>query len=324
MIRMRGCPASSREQGLQTYPFHLLAFATSFAMVGICTALALSGGATPLTIVTLRTLGTVALFLLWFRLVGLSIALPPRERAIAAAIGIPLCLNNYLLNLAIAEIPVPLVVLLFYLWPALTTAASWLTGKERFGWMRLAGLALAFAGIALALNVDFTAAQMKGVWLALGAALAWSATFLLISHFFHGGDTRQATLHMTATAAVIFVIATMVSGGLVLPRTDVGWAGVLGVPFFYAFAMIGLFTATAKLGPMRVGFIMNFEPIASVALAALILGQRLEPVQLAGGALVVAALFLFRPPTAAGAGAAGSAPSGAPRRSAGAGSSRTD
>ena len=301
---------------MQTHPVHLLAFATSFAMVGICTALALGGGADPLTVVTLRTLGTVALFLLWFRIAGLHLALPRRERAIAAAIGIPLSINNYLLNLAIAEIPVPLVVLLFYLWPAITTSVSWLARKERFGWMRLAGLVTAFAGVALALNVDFTAAQMKGVWLALGAAFAWSATFLLISHFFHGGDTRQATLHMTATAAVIFVAGSVLAGGLTLPKTDVGWAGVLGVPFFYAFAMIGLFVATARLGPMRVGFYMNFEPMAAVALAALILGQRLEPVQLAGGALVVAALFLFRPPPTAS--------SYGPRRCAGAESSRTD
>jgi drug/metabolite transporter (DMT)-like permease len=316
---------------LHTDPIQLLAFATSFAMVGICTALAQSGGADPLTVVMLRTVGTVALFLAWFRLMKVPLGLPPRERAIAAAIGIPLCINNYLLNLAIAEIPVPLVVLLFYLWPAITTSVSWLAGKERFGWMRLAGLVTAFAGVALALNVDFTAAQMKGVWLALGASLAWSVTFLLISHFFHGRDTRPATLHMTATAAVVFIIGSIVAQGVNLPRTTAGWSGILGVPFFYAFAMIGLFTATARLGPMRVGFFMNFEPIMAVALAALILGQRLEPVQLAGGALVVAALFLFRPPPAivagagaAGAGPAGSAPSGGSRRSAGAESSRTD
>ena len=47
---------------------------------------------------------------------------------------------------------------------------------------------------------------------------------------------------------------------------------------------------------MRAGFYMNFEPVASVLLAALILGQVLAPIQLAGAALVVAALFLFRPP----------------------------
>lgn len=294
--------ASSREYILQITAFHLLGFATSFAMVGICTALALGGGSDPLTVVTLRTLGTVALFLAWFRIVGVPLAMPARERALALAIGIPLCINNYLINLAIAEIPVPLVVLLFYLWPAITTAASWMLGKERFGWMRLAGLATAFAGVALALNVDFTAAQMKGVWLAIGAAVAWSVTFLLTSHVFHGRDTRPATLHMTLTAAAVFVAACLISGEFNLPETFSGWAGVLGVPFFYAFAMIGLFTATARLGPMRVGFYMNFEPIAAVVLAVLILGQRLEPVQLAGGALVVAALFIFRPvkPTSGG------------------------
>lgn len=281
-------------------PIPLLAFAVSFAMVGICTALAQGGGADPLTVVTLRTIGTVALFLAWFRMAGAPLALPPRDRAIALAIGLPLCVNNYLLNLAIAEIPVPLVVLLFYLWPAITTAVSWLTGRERFGWMRLVGLATAFAGVALALNVDFTAAQTKGVWLALGASVAWSATFLLTSHFFHGRDTRPVTLHMTATAASIFIVANLVVGWK-LPTTGVGWTGILAVPFFYAFAMIGIFTATARVGPMRVGFFMNFEPIAAVVLAWLILGQRLEPVQLAGGALVVAALFLFRPPKLSGA-----------------------
>ena len=298
---------------MQITPLHLLGFAISFAMVGICTGLALGGGATPLTVVTLRTLGTVALFLAWFRIAGVPLTLAPRERVIAVAIGIPLCANNYLLNLAMAEIPVPLAVLLFYLWPAITTSVSWLAGKERFRWMTLAGLVTAFAGVALALNVDFTAAQMKGVWLAIGAALAWSATFLLTSQFFHGRDTRPATLHMTATAASVFVVASAISG-IVLPQTGAGWIGVLGVPFFYAFAMIGIFTASARLGTMRVGFYMNFEPIAAVILAALILGQRLEPVQLAGGALVVGALFLFRPATV----------SGALRRCAGGSPSRTD
>jgi drug/metabolite transporter (DMT)-like permease len=87
-----------------------------------------------------------------------------------------------------------------------------------------------------------------------------------------------------------------VAGGFVLPSTAPGWAGILGVPLFYAFGMIGVFAATVQLGPARTGFYMNFEPIAAVLLSALILGQTLAPVQLAGGALVIAALFLFRPP----------------------------
>jgi drug/metabolite transporter (DMT)-like permease len=282
-------------------------------MVGICTGLALQAGASPLTVVTLRTLGTLALFYAYFRAAGVSLAMTRREWLLALAIGIPLSINNYLVNAAMAEIPVPLVVLIFYLWPALTTAASWVLGTDRFRWPRLAGLALAFAGVGLAVNVDFTAAQAKGVWFAAGAALTWSVTFMLTSHYFRGRDQRAPTLAMISAAATVFVFMMLVTRDFVLPQNAPGWAGVLGVPFFYAFAMIGLFTASARLGPMRAGFFMNFEPIASVGLAALILGQSLAPVQLAGGALVMAALFLFRPPPAR---------DDAPRRSEGAAPSR--
>ena len=266
-------------------------------MVGVCTGLALGSGASPLAVVTLRTLGAVALFLAYFFVARVGFSMAPRERAIAVAIGIPMCLNNYLVNAAMAQIPVPLVVLIFYLWPAITSAASWLIGKERFRWRACAGLALAFAGVALALDVEFTAAQAQGVWLAIGAAFMWSLVFLLNHHFFAGRDPRGPTLYMTSTAAVIFVAACIVTRDIAFPTTPAGWAGVVGAPLFYAFAMIGIFTASARIGLGRTGLFMNFEPIAAVLLSALILGQMLAPVQLAGAALVVAALFLFRPPT---------------------------
>ena len=193
-------------------------------MTGVCTGLALGAGANPLTVVTVRTITTVALLLIWLRFAGLRLALPRRDLGIALAIAVPMTTNNYLINAAFAEIPVPLVVLIFYLWPAITTIGIWVLHKEKPRRRTAAGLALAFAGVALALNVDFTAAQTRGV----------------------------------------------------------------------AFALIGLFAATARLGPARVGFYMNFEPVAAVLLAAAILGQTLAPVQLAGAALVICALFLFR------------------------------
>jgi drug/metabolite transporter (DMT)-like permease len=273
----------------------LLAYATSFAMVGICTGLALEGGSNPITVVTIRSLGTLLLFFVAFRLLGTRLGMPPRDLAIAAALGIPLAINNYLINAAMAEIPVPLAVLIFYLWPAFTAAASWLIGREEFRPRMLLGLGLAFAGVALALNVEFTEAQAKGVWFAVGAAVNWTVVFLLTGHFFRDRDTRAPTFWMILVAAAFFVAACAVPGNVVLPHTAAGWTGAAGISLFYAFGMLGLFAATAKFGPARTGFTMNFEPIASVLLAALILGQTLAPVQLAGAALVVAALFIFRP-----------------------------
>ena len=265
-------------------------------MTGVCTALAIGGGSNPLTVVTARTIVTVLLLLAWLRFAGVALAMPRRDMMLAVLIAIPLSINNYLLNAALAEIPVPLAVLIFYLWPAITTAASWALGRERFRGRTAIGLAAAFAGVALALDVEFTEAQARGVWFALGASLTWSLTFLLTGHFFRGRDTRPPTLYMSLTALTFFVAACVITGDVRLPQTPAGWSGIAAVGFFYVFALIGLFTATARIGPMRAGFYMNFEPIAALLLAALILGQTLAPIQLAGAALVICALFVFRPP----------------------------
>lgn len=264
-------------------------------MVGVCTGLALQGGSNPLTIVTVRSVGVVLLFLIYFRIADVSLALSRRDLGIALGISLLLALNNYTINVALGLIPVPLGILIFYLWPAVTTAASWVLGKERFSGRSLCGLVLAFVGLALALNVEFTAAEAKGVWLALTSAFAWSAVFLLVGHFFHGRDSRPVTFVMTLAAAVIFTTLVLITGTFQLPSAAGGWIGIGGVPFFYAFGMIGLFIATVHLGPMKTGFFMNFEPIATVLLSALILRQSLAPIQLAGAAMVIAALFLFRP-----------------------------
>ncbi|MFN0299685.1 MAG: DMT family transporter [Burkholderiales bacterium] len=276
-------------------PAHVLVFATSLAMVGITTGLALQGGSTPLTIVTVRTIAVLVLFAVYFRLAGVNLSMTPRERAIALAIGVILCLNNWTLNEALGSIPLPLAILIFYLWPAITSVATWLLGTERFTWRSLAGIVLAFAGVALALNVEFTEAQSRGVLLAVLSAVAWSCVFVLAGHFFKGRDSRPVTFWMTVTAAVIFVVVTVITRDWTLPATTGGWVGIATIPFFYAFGMIGLFVATTSLGPMRTGFFMNFEPIATVLLAVPILGQQLQPIQMAGAVLVIVALFLFRP-----------------------------
>jgi len=275
---------------------HLLIFASSFSMVGVCTVLALGGGARPLTVVALRSVGALAIVALYFRVARLPMRMPARERLAALAIGLPLCINNYCLNAAIGEIPVALAVLIFYVWPALVTVVTWVTGTEPFRWRAMFGLIFAFAGVALALNVDLTAAQTRGVILSFISACSWATVFLLINRLFAGRDTRVLTLHMLAVATTVFAVLLSVSGRAALPATPLGWTGMAGLTLFYAFGTIGLFAATVHVGAMRTGFFMNFEPIGTLLLSALLLHQHLAPVQLVGAALVVAALFLFRPP----------------------------
>lgn len=274
-------------------PVCLIGIASCFAMIGVCTALALEGGANLLTVVTARACGTVALLLAYFQVARVPIVLHWHDRVTALAIGIPLTLYVYLFSAAIDRIPVPLAVLIFYLWPIITSAASWVLGHDRFGWRKGFGLVLGFSGVALALNVEFDIRQADGIAMAIGAALAWSLTFLLFSQFARGGDSRAPTLYMTVTSSAGFLAMMLVTRDVLLPNSVAGWFGMVGVALFYSIGMLGLFSASARVGPVHTSFYMNFEPVAAVLLAAAVLGQTLTTVQMVGAALIVCAVFSF-------------------------------
>jgi drug/metabolite transporter (DMT)-like permease len=52
----------------------------------------------------------------------------------------------------------------------------------------------------------------------------------------------------------------------------------------------------ARIGAQRVAMFMNSEPVLTVVLAVIILGETLTPVQFLGGLLVVGAIVLVRRP----------------------------
>jgi drug/metabolite transporter (DMT)-like permease len=50
----------------------------------------------------------------------------------------------------------------------------------------------------------------------------------------------------------------------------------------------------SRVGPSTAGILMTAEPVLTVALASLVLDERLGPLQLAGGLLVVAAVIVLQ------------------------------
>jgi drug/metabolite transporter (DMT)-like permease len=273
---------------------HVLIFAFLLSLVGIFTQLALAGGGNTVTVVAFRTLGVLALTGVFLRFTGVPLRLPSRDRNLSLALGLLLAVNNYSITRSIELVPVPLMVLVFYTYPVMTSLASWITGTERFSVRGALAVLLAMAGLALALQTDFSGQNALGIGFAVLGAISWSAMLLLTGHYFRGSDPRSRTLYMNITVAVVFVVACALSE-VAFPNTPLGWFGLATLPLAFAIGIIGLLVAAASLGPMKSAFYMNFEPVVSILLSALILDQRLAPIQLAGAALVIVALFLFRP-----------------------------
>jgi drug/metabolite transporter (DMT)-like permease len=275
-------------------PVHVLLAATLLAANGVLARIAYDAGANPLAFVTVRAGVTVAILWVWLILSAEPWKLSRRDRTRTIIIGLIAALNNYALNVAIAMIPVPLAVLIFYFYPVLTAIASVMLRREPFTLRAAIAIVLAFIGIALTLPDQPQTADVIGVAWAVLSAVTWAAVILLTGVWFPAGDARPRTLYIVATVFVVSSAFALVTQNVEWPESVGGAAGFIGGAVAFALGVMGLFIATSTLGPMRAAFYMNFEPVAAVILSALVLGQVLTKGQVLGAIMVVVALGLFR------------------------------
>ena len=85
--------------------------------------------------------------------------------------------------------------------------------------------------------------------------------------------------------------ATLASSALMWPQRTPGMWALAGVCALYAIGLVALFTSAVRIGPLRTGLVMNIEPVVAIGGSWLLLGQGLTPVQLLGGALVIAGVI---------------------------------
>ena len=304
---------SGTARGLAAHPWRATGFvaatATCFALGSTLVRFAYDAGAGTLSVVTVRTstaaLG-LGLLLLWR---GISFRLTARERWAAPFIGVLVAGYSCATYESLEYMPVALTVLTFYTYPLFTGLFVWLTRQERFGPTGFVALPLAFLGLLLALDVSGKDFSFIGARWALLGAVGFTAVLVLSARLLPPTtDTRPRTFVMLLTAAATCLLTSLATRAVWLPVTVGGWSGLMASSLFYILGMTAIMFATSVLGAGRVALVMNVEPVASLILTFLILGEHLRPFQLVGAACVILAIFLFRPRprpgTAAVAGAA--------------------
>jgi len=285
--------------------------ASLFGMLGVLSRTAYSFGLTPYALVAWRAgVGAIAIgaFVAWGirrggRVVGWR-SLDGRGRAslgVAALTGATL---NIAMFLAFARIPVAIVLLCFYLYPALVAGASALLGWEPMDRPRIAALVIAIGGM-VAVVVGGSGLGTGGGLDPIGVALSLSAAvsqavFVLVSrHGYRAVPTDQAMgVILAASACIAGALALAASGpaALALPFSDPGLLGLLLFAGLFAAAVPSfLFLAGIRwIGPVRAGILMLIEPLVGVGLAAVFLAEAVGPVQAAGGLAILAAAVIIQ------------------------------
>jgi drug/metabolite transporter (DMT)-like permease len=286
--------------------------ASMFAWLGPLSRWAYEGGMEPIAFVGWRAgVGTAALAVAIVALrrhAALPRSVARREwslLAVGAAMGL-------LLNLAVfaayERTSVGLVLVVYYTYPAMIAAIGVLTGRERVTRGVAIALGLAFGGICLVVLGGLGPAGELG-FEALGFALALTAAACQTVYAMTARDGYSSIPADLASAlmlggSVVGVVLLGLAGqveGLALPVSVPGLLPIVLLAGIVGAAVPGLLSLMAirELGGTRTGIVMLLEPVVATVLAAALLGEALRPVQLAGGAGVLAAAGLLLAPRAA-------------------------
>lgn len=198
---------------------------------------------------------------------------------------------------SLSFIPVPLAALVHYAHlPLVVGAAVVLTGR-RAGRRQVAAVALVIAGVAL-VSGGAQGLSLPGVLVALGSALAYGLYMLLSARLLAGAEPLPAAAAMLTGAGLSLLGVAAVQGSAFAVPGLAGVGAIVESALVGSVVAVGAFYAgMRRIGAGRAPILLAIDVPVGIALAAVLLGERLSSVQLLGAGLVVAAIAALQLPT---------------------------
>src|SRR5215470_2661311 len=268
--------------------------ATSFACADIFGKLTLNAGADVLTLATVRSYIGVVMLSGWLALSAKLQPLEPRAKKLSWLLGVLFTGNVYFLFKAFEAVPVPIAVLTYFVYPLLTGIAGAATGLDRLSWRGAAAALAAFLGLALMIGSHPGGLALAGVVAAIASACYRVAMLLITSTSTQGAEPRLISWHTLTVSTVLFTVIALVAWHWQPPAGVAGWTALVGLGVTTTFGILLVYVSTVRIGPFRTALFMNLEPLLTAVGSAVFLGEILTPLQVAGGAVMIAALVMFQ------------------------------
>lgn len=282
-----GPDSTARQRGIA----FALASAGAFGSNIVSAQLAGQAGLSGPLLVFYRVFIMLALLGLAAMLLRISWKVPPGQIRPLVAFGLTSALVGSAYLSSVAFVPVSVAAVVFYTFPVLVVLAEPLLTRTRFSLDRLLVALVAFLGVALVVGPSLDGLDPRGLALALAAAVLAAAQFFAASAC---ADTPVAPklfwshlLILPVTIAILWLVAGF-QPPQAIAAAPIAFTVTTGT---YLLGFLLQVMALARIAPGLAALAFCAEPVFSVLIAAIVLGERLGPVQYAGGALVVGAIM---------------------------------
>jgi drug/metabolite transporter (DMT)-like permease len=235
--------------------------------------------------------------------------LPRRTLLVTIGLGVYYVSNTATYYAGIATVPLSLAALIVYAYPPVVAVLALQFGRPLEGRRAWTALGIAVLGVVLAVGgIDATHAPPVGALLLVIASPLLYAVWIIMAAR-HGGERSDRVGHgtdagattsvvgavMLSSTAVVYWVVALSIGHPVLPPDIPGdaWPGIVAVGVLAGFVPVQAFYAgTQRIGAAQASLISTVEPLWTILAASLLYGERLAPVQWAGGGLILAGVLL--------------------------------
>ncbi|MGH2444468.1 MAG: DMT family transporter [Candidatus Limnocylindria bacterium] len=182
--------------------------------------------------------------------------------------------------------------------PVFTTILAGIFLRERLGTRGFIGLGLAAVGLYLVVNPGGATdgQRLLGDLMFLAGAICWGVYSVLARIASRRFNAVSATLYGTALGTIILVPPALLEGGFgqvarapVEALAGIGYLAIFGTVAAFVLLNMGV----ARIGAARASAFALLVPVVGVLTSVWLLDERLGPMTLIGGAIVLAGLWLI-------------------------------
>jgi len=280
--------------------------AAAATMVGLCAIWALGQisikvtveGISPLWQAGLRSLAAAVVVGAWTLSRGISLVPARGTGAWSLIIGAVFAVEFVMLYLGMALTSAARGTVLLYTAPFFVALGGHRLLADPLTPSRIAGLALAFAGVVVALadhGDGVAAGDWRGDLLCVGAGAAWAATTLIVKGTpLRSEPPERALFVQLVVSAPLLLAASLAAGerGVFAPTPLVWGAFAWQVLAVASFSYLGWFMMIRRHSPAKVSAFTFLTPLFGVGFAALLLREAMTPSLLGAAALIAGGIWL--------------------------------
>lgn len=268
----------------------------AFGVMPIFAKVAYSGGTNTLTVLFLRFF-LAALIIFPYLVITKKNFIITKEGVIHIIflVIIGYTATTYTLFLSYNYITVGLATTLHFIYPVIVTVWVVILYKEKLYWSKILALILSVMGICLLVGNCGGSVNIKGICFAISSGFFYAYYIVQVSHSkVNKIDVFVLNFYLASTAALIFFIIGIISGGLDFHMKTYSFLASGGIALVSTVLALTMFLKGIKIiGPSNAAILSTLEPIVSILLGVLILKEQLSTATVIGCVLIIISVIIL-------------------------------